>query len=391
MAGRAGARTPIVEKAAALGGTTTTGGVNFPGLFHAWGQQVIAGIGWDLVRSCVEESGGTLPDFTHYQQPHHRLQIRVNPHVYSALCNEAVVQSGADMLLHTMVADLREEGGDGWQVDLCAKEGIIRCSSRVVIDATGDANATSIAGLPLQHPEEQQPATLTYRVGGYDPAELDMARLNSAFDAEVRRDAYPIQMPRGIRQEPIWDAGCTVAASNQITYIILMRGTALVRLGWNCRRARVYSPLSFSTKTARLRRPTIEYVAPECGVRETATIRGEATVTVHDYQSGRLWEDAVCYSFYPIDLHVSSGSGLDMEMLTEGVVPTIPRAAMIPKGSRNFLVAGRCISSDRLANSALRVQATSMGTGQGAGALAALAASEGCTRATCRWKQCAPC
>ena len=109
QAGRAGARTLLVEKAAALGGTTTTGGVNFPGLFHAWGQQVIAGIGWDLVRSCVEESECTLPDFTHYQQPHHRLQIRVNPHVYSALCNEAVVQSGADVLLHTMVADLEKK------------------------------------------------------------------------------------------------------------------------------------------------------------------------------------------------------------------------------------------------------------------------------------------
>ena len=102
QAGRAGtARTLLVEKSAALGGTTTTAGVNFPGLFHAWGQQIIAGIGWELVRSCVEECGGTLPDFTHYKQPHHRLQIRVeSKHVYSALCNEAVVQSGADINEH---------------------------------------------------------------------------------------------------------------------------------------------------------------------------------------------------------------------------------------------------------------------------------------------------
>jgi len=56
------------------------------------------------------------------------------------------------------------------------------------------------------------------------------------------------------------------------------------------------------------------------------------------------------------------------------VVPTVPRSALIPKGSRNLLVAGRCVSSDRLANSALRVQASCMGMGQAAGANAALAA-----------------
>ena len=35
-------------------------------------------------------------------------------------------------------------------------------------------------------------------------------------------------------------------------------------------------------------------------------------------------------------------------------MPTIPLSALIPKGSRNLIVAGRCVSSDRLANSGLR-------------------------------------
>ena len=41
QAGRAGARVLLVEMEGQLGGVTTVGGVSFPGLFHAWGRQII--------------------------------------------------------------------------------------------------------------------------------------------------------------------------------------------------------------------------------------------------------------------------------------------------------------------------------------------------------------
>ncbi|HAR65508.1 MAG TPA: FAD-dependent oxidoreductase, partial [Lentisphaeria bacterium] len=63
--------------------------------------------------------------------------------------------------------------------------------------------------------------------------------------------------------------------------------------------------------------------------------------------------------------------------LKRGTVPTIPLGALIPKGSRNILVAGRSLSSDRLANSGLRVQAPCMAMGQAAAATAALAVQQG--------------
>ena len=110
QAGRAGAKVLLVEKTAMLGGTTTTGGVNFPGLFHAWGQQVIAGIGWELVTRCVAEAGGTLPNFADYRRPHWQLQIRVNRFLYAALCDEAVVDAGVDILFHSMLASLDVPG-----------------------------------------------------------------------------------------------------------------------------------------------------------------------------------------------------------------------------------------------------------------------------------------
>jgi len=110
---------------------------------------------------------------------------------------------------------------------------------------------------------------------------------------------------------------------------------------------------------------------PETGVRETYRIDGIYKITHGDYVSGKVFEDSVSYSFYPIDLHTKQG--VTPKYLKEGIVATIPLRSLIPRNSGNLLSAGRCISSDRLANSALRVQASCMGMGQAAGAAAALA------------------
>ena len=113
------------------------------------------------------------------------------------------------------------------------------------------------------------------------------------------------------------------------------------------------------------------HLQPETGFRESYRIIGETVVTVQDYTSGRHFEDAVSYAFYPVDLHTRTG--VKPKPLKRGIVPTVPISSLIPKDSKNIIVAGRCISSDRLANSALRVQAACMGMGQAAGATAALA------------------
>src|SRR5690606_35900228 len=104
-------------------------------------------------------------------------------------------------------------------------------------------------------------------------------------------------------------------------------------------------------------------------------IDGHYRITHEDYVTGKKFDDAVSYSYYPIDLH--DAHGVIPDHLEEGVVPTIPLRALVPKNSRNFIVAGRCLSSDRLANSALRVQASCMGMGQAAAAAAVLASRKG--------------
>jgi hypothetical protein len=111
------------------------------------------------------------------------------------------------------------------------------------------------------------------------------------------------------------------------------------------------------------------HLQPEPGFRESYRIEGETVITVQDYTSGRLFDDAICYAFYPVDLHTKNG--VKPVPLKPGTFPTIPLSALIPKDSRNIIVAGRCVSSDRLANSGLRVQAPCMAMGQAAACAAA--------------------
>lgn len=376
QAARAGARTLLVEKSAMLGGSTTLNGVNFPGLFHAWGRQVVAGIGWELVTAAVRENGDRLPDFSAWHDlPHYRLQILVNGALYAALADELVLGSGAELRFHTLLASVRFER-DVWQLQLCGKEGLSSVRASVLLDCTGDANAVALAGFPLVRETTLQPGTLVTRAGGYDFEHLDHDALEAAFLDAVRSGS--------MRRSDFQAANRPVA-----TFLRLRGGNSMHVTGVDGSssegksraevraRATLLRIIRFLRAQPGLEKFHIEHMAAECGIRETVTIVGEARVTREDYVTGRVWPDAVCHSFYPIDLHVAEGGAIDTRPLRPGVVPTIPLGALLPRDSRRLLVAGRCACGDREANSAFRVQASAMAMGQAAGAAAALAARGG--------------
>jgi hypothetical protein len=198
-----------------------------------------------------------------------------------------------------------------------------------VIDCTGGASVVGLLNLPRLRENETQPGSLLYKLGGehlVGRKQLDQLYVHGADSS----------------------TSATLTKAN-------MDG-----------RKSLLKKLRSQKEKARL-----VHMQPETAHRESYRIHGETVITVDDYTSGRVFEDAVCYAFYPVDLHTRSG--VKPKALARGTVPTVPLRALVPKGSRNLLVAGRCVSSDRLANSGLRVQASCMAMGQAAGAVAALA------------------
>ena len=133
--------------------------------------------------------------------------------------------------------------------------------------------------------------------------------------------------------------------------------------------------LSFIRKQPGLENVEVTHAASEVGVRETYRVVGEKTVTEQEYLSGVPAEDALSWSYWMVDEHKAGKSGARLVFHEQDKVGSIPLGAMLPKGVGNILVAGRAVSSDHGANSAMRVQASCMGMGQAAGVVAALAAS----------------
>lgn len=369
QAGRLGLRTLLVEKNGMPGGTTTVAAVNFPGLFHAWGRQVIAGIGWELVTRTVALCGERLPDFSRTPDRHWQQQIRVNRAIYASLACEEFCRSGVQVLFHAMPAQV-EETEDGVRVVLCTKTGPEAIRTRILVDASGDATAVGMAGYPLVEPRSRQPGTLMLALSGYEFDRLDRPALEQAFRQAVDAGELDARDQTFVRHQIV---SFLRARGDNATHLIdvdgrTSAGRSAAELDTRVSLVRIYR---FLRRQPGLERLQIDFMAPECGIRETVTIQGEAVVTGDDYKSGRLWEDAVCYSFYPIDLHHVAGGGIDTRPLVPGTFPTVPRGALVPVGSRRLVVAGRCLSSDREANSALRVQATAMACGQAAAVLAA--------------------
>ena len=373
QAGRLGARTILVEANSQLGGTTTTGGVDFPGLFHAWGKQVIAGIGWELVTRTVELNGDSLPDFTKPTgKQHWKHQVRLCGALHAAVAEEACVKAGVQLRYYEFPAGV-EPAADGWKIRLAGKGTNIEVLAKQLVDCTGNASVVGMIGLPRLREKTTQPGTLIYRLAGYDAGTLDMNALQTKVVAAVKAGGLlPTDITGHIAvflrhggENAMHVPGADSSTSATHTATNIQGRQSLLRVMRFLRQQPDFAALH------------IERLQTETGVRETFRIAGEATVTVDDYVKGRVFDDAIACSFYPIDLHVEHG--VKPEHLKEGVVPTIPLGALIPKSSKHLMVAGRCLSSDRLANSALRVQASCMAMGQAAGAAAALGARAGTT------------
>ena len=116
--------------------------------------------------------------------------------------------------------------------------------------------------------------------------------------------------------------------------------------------------------------------ADTIGIRETRHIEGEYKLTGQEVFDCVVHPDAIACMATNMDTHNKTNPGGTLHVPTKPYF-TVPYLTLVPKGVDNLLVAGRAISADAMAGSAIRMMPSCMAFGQAAGTAAALAAAEG--------------
>ena len=389
-AARQGAKTAVIERFGAFGGTMTVGGVSAPALFHAHGKQIISGIGWELMTRLARQGYASLPPEP-YNLRHPQMAVELNAFRAEVEINRMMQEAGAVPCLHQSVVYAETDGGHILSILVGTFEGLKRLRAETYIDCTGDATLCRLAGAEIELSGELQPASLNC-VFANCSASADKAYWGRDFRERVesgrldQHDVWALATDtllsgHGKGRGAGHDKCYAINPGSNMNHVYPFNGAdneSRTR-GEIEGRESIARVLDWMNGIPGFENTYVSACSPMVAARESCRVVGNAYITGDDYVRGVVPPDAVCYSFYPIDIHQGTDerNPLDNVFLEEGRVPGIPYGALVARGFDNLMMAGRIISGDRRAQSAYRVQATCMAVGQAAGTAAAMAARLG--------------
>jgi hypothetical protein len=116
------------------------------------------------------------------------------------------------------------------------------------------------------------------------------------------------------------------------------------------------------------------------GIRESRRIKCDYMANIDDYFNQADFEDEIGRYNYPVDIHASTIGeaekfpGIYQKGYPKGKSYGISYRSLLPVGTQNLLVAGRCVGAEREMMGSLRVMPCCFITGMAAGVAAAISA-----------------
>lgn len=377
-AARRGASTLLIERYGFVGGMATSALVTPISEFRVGGRQHIGGIPLELMHRAAQLGGAEL-DRDSGNWP-------VNDEIFKLAAQRMLLESGVTLLLHSWFADVVAEDGRVSHVIVQNKAGRVAYACQAVVDCSGDADVVRAAGLPTTKGDVLQPATLWFQLGGVDTDALQYV-FGDAVDGIL-----PVSETIRARLAELHEAGEVPLFGGP--WINRFFHDGMVSINVLREPTDASDPEWFSRTEASLREKMhriIEVLRREfpefrdawlsksgiqTGVRETHHIVGLYELSKDDIVNPKPFPDTVAKGAHTIDIHhTDSIDQNDFVILRKPY--NVPLRSLVPQGSENLVTAGRSLCADGPGFGSVRVMATCMAMGQGAGLAAWLAVRDG--------------
>lgn len=391
-AARQGLKTILVERYGFCGGGAVAGmSGTVCGIYaasdrrNAGPEKVVFGFLDDFIEAMEERDGLGPP--VQYGLTWTRVH---DPLVWREAADALLDDAGVEVIFHALVIGTLVDGGE--KVDgarIWTKAGTVDIRAGVTIDASGDADATAMAGMPtfIGNDGTVQNPTMIFRLGG-----VDVPRFVETYGPDTI-------MPMKVSQL-IADASATGRYTLPRAKIWMFPTTRPNELLCNCTRivgrdGRELMTLNAQDFTeaevegrkqmreyARFFRDTLEGCADsfvidtgtQVGIRQTRQIEGRAKLMNADVLAGTKFAGGIARSPWPIELH--AGARPKVEWLLDDIYE-VPFGAFQPATGSGLIAAGRCLSAEHEAVASARVTAQCFSYGHAAGHAAVLALREG--------------
>lgn len=377
---RSGARTLLVEQRGYLGGMGTAALVPAFCPYTDGEKPIIRGIGLQLLEKMKTSASESFAEAYGEQLDWVPIDVEVLKRVY----DDAVLESGAELLFHTIVPQVVVENGRIEGVLAANKSGLSLLKATSYIDATGDADLAAMAGVPfLKGGEagELQPGTMCYLLAGADRREFEEYMKESGDTGQIPLAVQKAQqagdLPEGRKKVSgfAWISSSVVGVN--FGHVFGIDGTKAEDLTYGAIEGRkvVARQIEFLKKyVPGFRHIHLVHTGDQIGIRETRRIQGDYTLTAEDFLEARSFEDDIARNAYYIDIHLANAAGkMTITHLPKGKSHGVPFRVMLPQNVDNLIVAGRSVSSDRAVQGSLRVMPNCFAMGEAAGAAAAYA------------------
>lgn len=307
--------------------------------------------------------------------------VNYNPEKLKQVWDNLLIESNVKLFYHTTLVAVESTGETSRCVFFHKGVGFFTITAKRIIDASGDADYCHWAGISYEKAGENEPSqsmTTTFRMANVDHEEFEAAggkkMLKDKMKEAYLKETYPLPRKEGSAHE-MCQPKCISTVAVKVEDLDPLDVEEITSAEIEGRRQAFIFQDFFRAEVPGYKDAKIIGLSHQIGVRETRRVYGNYRLTKEDCMGAKTFEDQIFLCGAPIEDHRKSQYG-DAETfwqyIPNGGTYGVPYGTIVPKGSMNTWVVGRCFSATHDAHASCRSMAQTMSMGQAAGLAAVI-------------------